>query len=564
MKNVDIKNLVRRNVLEIKSYTSFRDSLGDVNTSGRGGLVLLDANENPYDNGVNRYPDPFQRDLKRVLAGMRGVQEENIFIGTGSDEIIDLCFRVFCIPGVDRATGFAPSFSMYGVSAQVNDVQFDTVSLNEDFSFPVDTMLARVSGNAATTAGRYKLMFVCSPNNPTGNSISREDLLRLTDGFDGIVVLDEAYIDFSSNPSMLGELADIPNLMILQTLSKAYGMAGLRLGAAYASSEIIGCFNAIKHPYNISEVAIREALRLIGRDVRKEVRLMVAERNRLADALSKIKGIQKVFPSDANFLLVRCDRTTELCKYLLDRHLLAQDKSGTKGCEGCIRLSVGTSEQNDRLIAAVTEFYGESADCVADRGSDQPLRDSILVRKTAETSISVSVNLDNADVTYISTGLGFFDHMLDQIAHHANISIRLIADGDLNVDCHHLMEDVAIVLGQAIRKALGDKRGLERYGFALPMDECEATVLLDFGGRIDFEWDVNFSAERIGDVQTEMFKHFFKSLCEAMQCNLHISAKGENNHHLAESTFKAFARALKQAIRRDSCDNSIPSSKGTL
>lgn len=563
MKNVDIKNLVRRNVLEIKSYTSFRDSLGDVNTSGRGGLVLLDANENPYDNGVNRYPDPFQRDLKRVLAGMRGVQEENIFIGTGSDEIIDLCFRVFCIPGVDRATGFAPSFSMYGVSAQVNDVQFDTVRLNEDFSFPVDAMLARVNGNAATTARRYKLMFVCSPNNPTGNSISRKDLLRLTDGFDGIVVLDEAYIDFSPNMSMLGELAEIPNLIILQTLSKAYGMAGLRLGAAYASCEIIGYFNAIKHPYNISEVAIREALRLIGRDVHKEVRLMVAERDRLADAFSKIAGIQKVWPSDANFLLVSCARATELCKYLLDRHLLVQDKSGTKGCEGCIRLSVGTSEQNDRLIAAVTEFYGEPI-CAADRESDQPLRDSILVRKTAETSISVSVNLDNADVTYISTGLGFFDHMLDQIAHHANISIRLIAEGDLNVDCHHLMEDVAIVLGQAIRKALGDKRGLERYGFALPMDECEATVLLDFGGRIDFEWDVNFTAERIGDVQTEMFKHFFKSLCEAMQCNLHISANGENNHHLAESVFKAFARALKQAIRRDSCDNSIPSSKGTL
>ena len=548
--------MLRPNISGLVNYTSWRDTLGDLNDCSH--PLLLDANENPYDNGVNRYPDPFHRKLKAALAKLKNFPEDRIFIGNGSDEIIDMCYRIFCEPGRDVAISFSPSFSMYKVYASINAVEYAEVPLEEDFSLSVERMLSAVAETESRIPGRVKMMFICNPNNPTGNSVLTPDRIRsLAAGFGGILILDEAYIDFSAQKSMLDELDSMPNVIILQTLSKAWGMAGLRLGLALSSTEITGCFNAVKHPYNISSPVVREALKLLSRNAGREVDSMVRERNRLSESLSRMKGIVKVFPSDTNFLLVKVERTDELCGYLFVKGIIVQNRNRSKGCEGCIRLSVGTPEQNDFLLSGIASFYGIN--------DFSPLpRMATLCRKTNETSVRVSVDLDNDEVTYISTGIGFFDHMLDQIARHSGISLRIIAEGDIQVDEHHLMEDVAITLGQTIREALGDRRGLERYGFALPMDESRALVLLDFGGRADLEWDVEFPSETTGGVHTEMFRHFFLSLSEAMQCNLQISARGDNSHHLAEAIFKAFARALRRAVRRDTSDTEIPSSKGIL
>lgn len=552
----DVSELVRKNIAALEPYSSLRDGLETLQ-----GTVLLDANENPFDNGSNRYPDPFQRRLKEKLSGIRGVPASRIFIGNGSDEIIDLCFRIFCEPGQDRAVGMLPSFSMYKVSAQVNDVEYEGVPLDGDFGLSVEAMLK------AASAGRgAKLMFVCSPNNPTGNSVPEEQLKMLAEGFRGILVIDEAYIDFSSRKSFLQYLDMYPNVIVLQTLSKAWGMAGLRLGVAFASEEIISLFNKVKHPYNVSSASVEEALRLIGRDVDKEIGLMVSERERMASALDSLSGVLRVYPSDADFLLVRVEDPDGLCKEMLRSNVLIQNRSHSSGTPGCVRISIGTEEQDDLVLDIAGRFYGdyEKSSRSMSAGKNPALRQATVCRKTSETGIRVSLDLDNSGVTYINTGIGFFDHMLDQIARHSGISMRITAAGDLYVDEHHLVEDVAITLGSAIRKALGDKRGLTRYGFALPMDDCRAMVLIDFSGRIDFEWKVDFTREMLGRIHTEMFRHFFKSLCESMQCNLHVEASGDNNHHLAESVFKAFARAFGQAVRRNVNDNAIPSSKGGL
>lgn len=551
----ELNRLVRKNVLQLVPYSSKRDSLGDVygKTNGNvSNIVLLDANENPFDNGVNRYPDPFQKDLKKAISKLKDISEDRIFVGNGSDEIIDICYRVFCEPGKDKAIGLKPSFSMYSITAAVNDVQYVEVPLREDFTIDVEILL-----QTAETNPEAKMMFICSPNNPTGNTFDADDIRKIASSFNGIIVLDEAYIDFASTPGFLSEIDRYPNMIILQTLSKAWGMAGLRLGMAYASKEIIDLFNIIKHPYNIGSASVREALRLLRRDVSKEVAIMKSERDRLAKQLSVLPSIVKVYQSEANFLLVKVAEPERFCSKMLQGGILVQDRSSSPSTPGCVRFSVGAKEQNDRLIALAASLDGVI--------QYNPLpRQGGIIRTTNETDIRVSVDLDNADVTYINTGIGFLDHMLDQISHHAGISLRIIAKGDTHVDEHHLVEDLAIALGEAIRKALGDKRGLARYGFSLPMDDCKATVLIDFGGRIDFEWNVPFTREMLGGIHTEMFRHFFKSLCESMMCNLHIEASGDNNHHLAEAVFKAFSRALKQAIRRDISDLHVPSSKGSL
>ena len=240
---------------------------------------------------------------------------------------------------------------------------------------------------------------------------------------------------------------------------------------------------------------------------------------------------------------------------LLAAQVIVRDRSKVLGCAGCLRITVGTPAENDKVLAVIGGMKPENV---------VPSRAATVVRKTRETQIEVCVDLDAKASGIIDTGLKFLDHMLDQIVHHAGISLSVKAVGDLEVDEHHTMEDVAIVLGEALTKALGDKRGIERYGFVLPMDESRAMVLMDLGGRIEFVWDVEFKREYVGDVPTEMFWHFFRSLGAAMSCNLHISAKGENDHHVAEGIFKAFARALKMAVRKEQFSYSLPSSKGIL
>ena len=542
MKQTDIYSLARPNIRSLAPYSTARDECKAQIGS------FLDANENPMNNGYNRYPDPRQLQLKGLISTLKGIPLKNIFIGNGSDEAIDLCFRVFCRPGVDNAVSIAPTYGMYKVAADINDIQMREVPLSEGFELPVDGLLAACDQQT-------KLMFICSPNNPTGNAFPVSEILTLAERFDGMLVVDEAYIDFSSQESMLRHISEDPNLIVLQTLSKAYGMAALRLGLAFGDERTMAMFANVKYPYNISLASMEKAMTLLRRDVSAEVECIKAERARMAEALADLPRVRKVWPSDANFLLVEVDDARGMYSELLDKQVIVRDRSKVLGCDGCLRITIGTKEENDKVLAVIGGLQPESI---------MEKRAAKVVRKTRETEIEVSVDLDAKGSDGIDTGLKFLDHMLDQIVHHAGIYLTVKAKGDLHVDEHHTMEDVAIVLGEALTKALGDKRGIERYGFVLPMDESKAMVLMDLGGRIEFVWDVNFTREYVGDVPTEMFRHFFRSLGSAMLCNLHVSAGGENDHHVAEGIFKAFARALKMAVRKEQFSYSLPSSKGIL
>ena len=554
-----IESLVRPNIRAMVPYSTARDEFKGV------AEVFMDANESPFDNGYNRYPDPSQARLKRRIAEIKGVDVQNIFVGNGSDEAIDLCFRIFCNPGLDNAIAIAPSYGMYSTCAAVNDVEMREVLLNDDFSLPVERLLDAADDNS-------KLLFICSPNNPTGNVFPREEIERILQEFDGMVVLDEAYIDFADEPGMLRSLENWPNLIILQTLSKAWGMAGLRAGLAFASNYVMRLFAQVKYPYNINVATLSAVEKLLKAGVDDRVKLIKEQRAFMEQKLSGMECVWRVYPSQANFLLVQVDNAADLYNYLLGEGIIVRDRSRMPLCDNTLRITVGTPQENVRLLRAIAEYdikrYGSRAEGgpLAEREllQEYESRSARVIRTTNETSVSVSVDLDNSGTGGISTGLSFLDHMLMQIVHHGGIMLTINASGDLEVDEHHTMEDVAITLGQALSKALGDKRGIERYGFALPMDESEAIVLLDFGGRIDFKWEVTFYGERVGDVPTQMFRHFFQSLCSAMNCNLHISARGENDHHIAEAIFKAFARALKAAVRREPFNYEIPSSKGLL
>ncbi len=554
-----IESLVRPNIRAMVPYSTARDEFKGV------AEVFMDANESPFENGYNRYPDPSQAKLKRRIAEIKGVDVQNIFVGNGSDEAIDLCFRIFCNPALDNAIAIAPSYGMYSTCAAVNDVEMREVLLNDDFSLPVERLLDAADNNS-------KLLFICSPNNPTGNVFPREEIERILQEFDGMVVLDEAYIDFADEPGMLRSLENWPNLIILQTLSKAWGMAGLRAGLAFASDYVMRLFAQVKYPYNINVATLSAVEKLLKAGVDDRVKLIKEQRAFMEQKLSGMECVWRVYPSQANFLLVQVDNAADLYNYLLGEGIIVRDRSRMPLCDNTLRITIGTPQENVRLLRAIAEYdikrYGSRAEgeLVAEREllQEYESRSARVIRTTNETSVSVSVDLDNSGTGGISTGLSFLDHMLMQIVHHGGIMLTINASGDLEVDEHHTMEDVAITLGQALSKALGDKRGIERYGFALPMDESEAIVLLDFGGRIDFKWEVTFYGERVGDVPTQMFRHFFQSLCSAMNCNLHISARGENDHHIAEAIFKAFARALKAAVRREPFNYEIPSSKGLL
>lgn len=331
------ERLVRANIRALAPYSTARDEYtGDIGT-------YLDANENPYENGFNRYPDPYQRTLKERLSEIKSIPAGNIFIGNGSDEAIDLAYRVFCEPRVDNAIMIAPSYGMYSVAAGMNDVEVRQVMLCADFSVDTDALLAAADANS-------KLMFICSPNNPSGNSIPEADIVRLLEGFGGMVVLDEAYIDFSSHPSMLERIDEFPNLIILQTLSKAWGMAGLRLGLAFADKYVIDLFTKVKYPYNINVVTQKIVLELLSTDIAPQISEIIEERELVAKEFAKMRVIKKIFPSDANFILVRVDEPRKIYNLLIEQGIIVRDRSRIAGCEGCLRITIGTPTENRRLI----------------------------------------------------------------------------------------------------------------------------------------------------------------------------------------------------------------------
>ena len=335
--NCQLKN-VRPNIAALKPYSTARDEY-------KGSIgIYLDANENPFDNGYNRYPSTaLKEQVRSAIAQKKGVNPARLFLGNGSDEAIDLLFRIFCRPGIDNIVSIAPTYGMYSVCAAINDIECREVMLGEDFSLPVEALLS-------ATDMQSKLLFVCSPNNPTANAFPREQLVSLLSRFPGIVVVDEAYIDFSSVPSMVELIDQYPNLIVLQTLSKAYGLAGLRIGLAFAEERIIRLFEQVKYPYNIGTDTLALALRLLATDINPQVQTLIAERERVAAALTELPYIEKVYPSDANFLLVKTARPRELYDYLIARELIVRDRSRTPGCEGTLRITIGTPEENDRLI----------------------------------------------------------------------------------------------------------------------------------------------------------------------------------------------------------------------
>lgn len=550
----DVLQLVRPNILGLEAYSTARDDCGSNQPE-----IFLDANENPYNNGINRYPDPHQKALKAKVAEIKGISADSLFIGNGSDEAIDLVYRVFCVPGASNAVSIAPSYGMYEVAAAMNDIEFRKVRLRPDLSMDTEAMLSAADS-------KTRLMFICSPNNPTGNSFPVEQIEDILERFGGVVVLDEAYIDFSVRPSLTSLVKRYPNLIVLQTLSKAWGMAGLRIGLAIADPAVIALMSKVKYPYNINVLAQKMALMKLDEAAKdKAVAEIVGQRFRLEKELAKCPEVKGIYSSDANFLLVRFENPDEVYDRLLAGGVIVRNRSKVSGCEGCLRITVGTPVENDRLLRLLSSSVAEPVEATTPGMEILGERHIRIVRNTKETKIALELDLDSIGGSgHISTGLPFFDHMLEQIPNHGGVSLAIEAKGDLQVDEHHTIEDVGIVFGEAINAALGSKLGMARYGFVLPMDDCDAAVLMDFGGRIDFKWNAEFKREKVGGVPTEMFCHFFQSVCAGAKCNLHIWAEGVNEHHKAEAIFKAFARALRMAVAKTPFPYELPSSKGIL
>ena len=341
-----ISRLVRPNVAAISAYSSARDEF----TGTKQGLVFLDANENPFSGELSRYPDPRQRELKQFLSEQREVPETRILLGNGSDEVLDLLFRAFCRPGLDNVITLPPTYGMYKVLADLNDIENRQVLLTDDFQPDVPQILARSDQNT-------KLLLLCSPNNPTGNLFNPELVESLLGQFDGLVVIDEAYIDFSSDPGWVRRLAEFPNLVVTQTLSKAYAMAALRLGICYGSTEIIAILNRIKPPYNINQLSQDTALtNLRTRDPRQEITIILEEREKMSRDLEQLSYVKEVFPSDANFLLVRMDDASLRYDQLLKAGFVVRNRSSQPLCGSTLRITIGTPTENELLIQTLKQL----------------------------------------------------------------------------------------------------------------------------------------------------------------------------------------------------------------
>jgi len=340
---VDLNNLVRENVRKLIPYSCARDEF-----KGKAG-VFMDANENPYGK-LNRYPDPYQRELKAAISKIKGIKEENIFLGNGSDEIIDLCFRVFCNPGIDKALIFTPTYGMYEVSASVNDIQVLKIPLIENFQIDIKKVKHLFSDK------NLKLIFICSPNNPTGNCMNVSDVEDIIKNFRGIVVIDEAYIDFSDKPSFINMVDKYPTLIVMQTFSKAFGLASVRVGMAFSNQALIKYFNKMKPPYNISTINQKAALKKISKveEAKSQIIKIKKEKLRLSSYLEKMKLIDKVYPSDANFLLVKVKDANYIYNYLVNKSIIVRNRSNI--IHNCLRITVGTRAENSKLIKALNSI----------------------------------------------------------------------------------------------------------------------------------------------------------------------------------------------------------------
>ena len=346
--NFDINTLVRENVKSMKPYSSARDEFEDFDTAD---MIFLDANENPFENGVNRYPDPQQSSVKVILAKQKKIKTNQILLGNGSDEVLDLLFRAFCEPKVDNVITLPPTYGMYGVLANINAVENKEILLSTDFQPQIEKIMEAVDENT-------KIIFLCSPNNPTGNSFSDENVTYLLKNFNGLVVIDEAYIDFSEKESWVNKLDEYPNLIITQTLSKAYGLAGIRLGICYASAEVISVLNKIKPPYNVNELTQQRAIFRLGNEakINSEIESIIIQRTDLLKVLLNVKFVEKIYPTEANFILIKVDDANKRYDELIAKGIVIRNRTTQPLCENTLRLTIGTEVENKKLIEALSSL----------------------------------------------------------------------------------------------------------------------------------------------------------------------------------------------------------------
>ena len=341
-----LEELTRKNIWSLAPYSSARNEY-----AGREARVFLDANENPYNQPYNRYPDPLQLELKAQLSKVKGVPADCIFLGNGSDEAIDLPYRCFCDPGKDNVVAIEPTYGMYKVCADINDVEYRPVLLDEQYQITADKLLA-------ATDNHTKIIWLCTPNNPTGNCLNRDEVIKVIEQFEGLVIVDEAYSDFASQRSLRFNLANYPNLIVLNTMSKAWGCAAIRLGMAFASKEIIGLFNKVKYPYNVNLLTQQQALEALKRpiDVEEWVKVLLQERTRMMLAFIELPICEKVYPTEANFFLAKMNDATRIYNYLVDQGIIVRNRTRVQLCQNCLRITIGTKTENSELIAALRQY----------------------------------------------------------------------------------------------------------------------------------------------------------------------------------------------------------------
>jgi histidinol-phosphate aminotransferase/imidazoleglycerol-phosphate dehydratase/histidinol-phosphatase len=517
------------------------------------GTVRLDANENPYgalvtgQAGINRYPEPQPAMLRQRLADLYGVAPASLWVARGSDDAIDLLVRAFCRPGLDSIAVVEPTFSAYAQFARVQGAAVITARLTGDFAFDADAVLATVGDQAP------KLLFLCTPNNPTGAEIDPADIARIATALpDTLVVVDEAYGEFTDAPSQAAMASG--NVVVLRTLSKAYGLAGARIGCAIADPQIIEIVARVSPPYPLPTPSITTALDALGPErmpVHAErVSRLLADRDALAARLAKANEIERL-RLGGNFLFLEVADPAGLAKRLAAAAIRVRFRPNA--APGGVRITIGTEAEN----RAVLTVFGLPP-------ASHPTRRAEIVRDTKETRIALAIDLDRAEPRRIDSGIPFYDHMLDQVAAHGGFSLTLACSGDLAVDPHHSVEDIAIALGQGLKQALGDKSGIARFGFALPMDEASAEVLVDLSGRPFARFDGSFATPAVGGLPTEMVPHIFRSIADSLGAAIHVRMGGDNDHHKVEACFKAFGRALRQGLQIEGRGDTLPSTKGVL
>lgn len=541
------RNIARKAIADFAAYSA---------RGGATGALHLDANESPYApppvkgaEGYNRYPEQQPPTLLQRLADLYGTTTDRLMVGRGADEAIEVLLRTFCEDSQDNILICSPTFGYYKTCAQIQGAGIIDVPLTKDYAWDSAAII-----KAAKAAKNLKIIFLCTPNNPTGTVITDDLVEKLCNACpDTLIAVDEAYEEFSSAKSYIPKTVEYQNLIVMRTLSKAYALAGVRGGVAIADPRVIKFMLKVLPPYPIArpvENAILNALSPAAMSTHA-ARLdeWLSERERMFTELQKSPYIAKVWPSEANFLLIDVKDDEALMRELERRQVKIRDYRSTTGH---MRISIGSPEENTVALQAFGIKMEEK----------RPDRIGEVHRITKETDISVRVNLDDASAIKSDTGIGFYDHMLEALAKHGNFGLVLTCKGDLEIDAHHTVEDCALALGTALKEALGDKAGIGRFGFVMPMDETQARVAVDLSGRPAMTFKGKFPTDHVGEFPAEMCPHVFESLAQTLGAAIQIDVEGENTHHMIEASFKGVARALRPAFARSGTD--IASTKGVI